>query len=133
MEVHGGNDTSYSFLPMYCEVIKCINPNSPTNYAWNPPEHVDRPLTFVSILISFKCALDGVLASCRSLVRVDGAHLKDNYGGVLLSGVALDANNLIFPVVWAVVSGEDEESWKFFIWHLKRILTSRINAYCCSH
>ncbi len=53
---------------------------------------------------------------------MDGAHLKGNYGGVLLSAIALDGNNELFPVAWAIISSEDEESWKFFIWHLKHVL-----------
>ncbi|XP_057522445.1 uncharacterized protein LOC130802443 [Amaranthus tricolor] len=28
----------------------------------------------------------------------------------------------MFPVAWGIVSCEDEESWKFFIWHLKHVL-----------
>ncbi|XP_010689448.1 uncharacterized protein LOC104903146 [Beta vulgaris subsp. vulgaris] len=61
---------------------------------------------------------------CRSLVGVDGAHLKGNFGGVLLSVVAIDANNELFPFAWAIVNAEDEESWRFFVWHLKRVLQS---------
>ncbi|KAL2932689.1 Altered inheritance of mitochondria protein 23 mitochondrial [Bienertia sinuspersici] len=43
------------------------------------------------------------LLSNRALVGVDGCHLKGNYGGILLSAVALDDNNEIFPVAIAVV------------------------------
>ncbi|KAL2922202.1 CRISPR system CMR subunit Cmr7 1 [Bienertia sinuspersici] len=42
--------------------------------------------------------------------------------GVLLSVVALDENNEMFPIAWGIVSGEDEDNWKFFIWNLKHIL-----------
>lgn len=41
-----------------------------------PPEHVVRSFAFVSIFISFKGALDEVIAGCRSLVGMDKAHLK---------------------------------------------------------
>ena len=51
-----------------------------------------------------------------------GAHLKGSYGRVLLSAFALDGNNEMFPVAWAIVSCEDEKIWKFFIWHLKHVL-----------
>ncbi|XP_021750407.1 uncharacterized protein LOC110716080 [Chenopodium quinoa] len=67
-------------------------------------------------------ALDGLSAGRISLISVVGAHLKGNYGGLLLSAVALDGNNEIFPVAWAIVGAEDVESWKFFVWHLKNAL-----------
>ncbi|XP_021723907.1 uncharacterized protein LOC110691293 [Chenopodium quinoa] len=75
-----------------------------------------------SIFISFKGAIDELGAGCRSLIGVDGAHLKGNYGGVLLFAVAIDANNELHPFAWAISSVEDGENWKFFIWHLKQIL-----------
>ncbi|KAL8119377.1 hypothetical protein AgCh_016771 [Apium graveolens] len=42
---------------------------------------------------------------------IDGTHLKGNYGGILLSTVALDANNEIFPIAYVIVSVEDEGNW----------------------
>ncbi|XP_021713750.1 uncharacterized protein LOC110681903 isoform X2 [Chenopodium quinoa] len=120
-EINGGHDESYGHLPRYCEMVKQTNPGSAANCAWrkNDPQ---LSLTFSSIFISFKGAIDGLGAGCRSLIGVDGAHLKGNYGGVLLSAVAIDANNELHPFAWAIVSVEDGENWKFFIWHLKQIL-----------
>ncbi|XP_021722676.1 uncharacterized protein LOC110690155 [Chenopodium quinoa] len=68
----------------------------------------------------------------RSLIEVDRAHLKGHYGGVLLSAVALDGNNEIFPIAWAIVGGEDAETWKFFLWHLKNALqdSGRGDEWC---
>ncbi|XP_021761407.1 uncharacterized protein LOC110726260 [Chenopodium quinoa] len=122
-EINGGHDTSYGYLPKYCEMVKETNLGLAANCAWkqlNPP---DPSLTFSSIFISFKAAIDGVVAGCRSLVGVDGAHLKGHFGGVLLSVVAIDGNNELFPFSWAIVPKEDGDSWKYFFWHLKHILS----------
>ncbi|XP_021773266.1 uncharacterized protein LOC110737204 [Chenopodium quinoa] len=51
-----------------------------------------------------------------------GAHLKGNYGGILLSVVALDGNNEIYPVAYAIVSSEDKDSWSYFFWHIHNIV-----------
>src|SRR6185437_15406937 len=86
-EINGGHDTSYGHLPKYCEMVKATNPGSEAHCVWkqlNPP---DPALTFSTIFISFKAAIDGVITGCRSLVGVDGAHLKGHFGGVLLSAV----------------------------------------------
>ncbi|XP_021718785.1 uncharacterized protein LOC110686467 [Chenopodium quinoa] len=50
----------------------------------------------------------------RPLIGVDGAHLKGNYGGILLSAVALDGNNEFYPIAYAIVRAEDKESWAYY-------------------
>ncbi|XP_021752089.1 uncharacterized protein LOC110717641 [Chenopodium quinoa] len=54
IEIHGGFDESYAFFPGYCEMIRRTNPGSYATCVWNPATHVDRPLAFVTIFISFK-------------------------------------------------------------------------------
>lgn len=66
------------------------------------------------------------------MIGVDGAHLKGNYGGVLLLVIAIDGNNEIFPVAWAIVGAKDTNSRKFFIWNLKNALkdSGRGDEWC---
>ncbi|KAL2931920.1 hypothetical protein RDABS01_037330 [Bienertia sinuspersici] len=118
-KIRGGHDVSYSYLPKYCEMIKSTNPLSAAFCSWTPPTHPDRPLSFSTIFIAFRGALEGLFAGCRSLIGVDETHLKGNFRGILLSAVTLDGNNELFPVAWAIVPAEDTDNWKFFIWHLK--------------
>ncbi|XP_021775764.1 uncharacterized protein LOC110739622 [Chenopodium quinoa] len=131
-DINGGHDISYAQLPDYREMVRSTNPGSATFCAWTPQDHIDRPLQFLNIFISFKGCIDGLLSGCKSFIGVDGAHLKGNYGGVLLSAVALDANNELFPFAWAIVSVEDTENWKFFVWHLKNLLkdSGRRDEWC---
>ncbi|KAF7844180.1 transposon protein, putative, Mutator sub-class [Senna tora] len=48
----------------------------------------------------------------------DGCHLKGPYGRVLLCAVSLDANNVLFPIAFAVVEVESKDSWSYFLEHL---------------
>ncbi|XP_021715950.1 uncharacterized protein LOC110683849 [Chenopodium quinoa] len=132
IEIHGGYDESYSFLPSYCEMIKKTKTSSNASCVWNPNTHVDRPLDFVTIFISFKPCLDGLKNGIRGFFGVDGTHLKGNYGGVLLSTVALDGNNELFPFAWGIVSNEDSDTWCFFVHHLRDLLrsTGRGDKWC---
>ncbi|KAL2904509.1 Glutamyl-tRNA reductase [Bienertia sinuspersici] len=116
VEIHGGYDVSYSYLPRYCEVMRQTDPTSSAQYIWNSTRHPERPLGFSSIFISFRACLDGLFASGRGLIRVDGTFFKGIYEGVLLSAVALDGNNEMFPVSWAIVSTEDDECSRCFPW-----------------
>ena len=109
-EINGGHDESYFFFPGYVDMIKETNPGSSAICAWHKKESIERPLTFRSIFISFSACVSGLIGGCRSFIDVDGAHLKGQYGGTLLSAIALDGNNQHFPVAWAIVSGEDQET-----------------------
>lgn len=55
-------------------------------------------------------------------IGVDGAHLKGHHGGTMLSTIALDGNNQLFLVAQAIVYGEDQETQKFTVGHLKIVL-----------
>lgn len=100
----GEHDESYGYLLGYTRVIMDTNSESKAHCdrrAWNGPE---RQFFFSSISISFTPQWKGYLEGCRSLIGVDGTHLKGNYKGILLLVVALDDNNEYFPIAYAVVS-----------------------------
>ncbi|XP_074283348.1 uncharacterized protein LOC141607898 [Silene latifolia] len=122
MEINGGHDDSYRQLPRYCEVIKSTNPGSVAHCALVPMDSPERPLQFKNIFIAFQAQCEGSIRGYKSLIGVDGTHLKGNYGGVLLSAVAMDDNNELFPVAIAVVELENKETWRKFFCHLKQIL-----------
>ncbi|KAL2938066.1 putative membrane protein insertion efficiency factor [Bienertia sinuspersici] len=45
MEIHGGHDVSYSYLPSYCKVITNLKPHSVANCASSPQDHgIDNAL-----------------------------------------------------------------------------------------
>ncbi|XP_057719926.1 uncharacterized protein LOC130934366 [Arachis stenosperma] len=60
---------------------------------------------------------------CKPLVSIDGTHLYGKYGGTLLVAIAQDGNSNILPVAFALVEGENAESWFFFLSHLRQHVT----------
>lgn len=66
-EINGGHDESYSFLPKYCAMMKQTNPSA-AFCAWVPQSHPERPLTFSSIFISFKGAVDELFGGCKRYI-----------------------------------------------------------------
>ncbi|KAH9620048.1 hypothetical protein KSS87_016890 [Heliosperma pusillum] len=119
-EINGGHDESYRLLCQYCEMVKLTNHGSVAlaSGSINP----DGVLQFKSCFISFHAQFTGLIRGCRILIGVDGAHLKGNYGGVLLFAVALDGNNEIFPIAVAIVDSENKESWCYFFLQLKQLV-----------
>lgn len=121
-KLFGGHDESYGHIPAYVRVICDTNPGSHAFFSFVETESIPRQLLFSTVFISFSAMWKGFLGGCRPLIGVDGTHLKGNYRGILLSAVAIDGNNEIFPLAYAVVSVEDKENWSFFFWNLYNIV-----------
>ncbi|KAG8490703.1 hypothetical protein CXB51_013763 [Gossypium anomalum] len=60
------------------------------------------------------------LAGCRPILGLDECYLKGIAKWELLTAVARDANNQIFPLAWCVVEVKCTTSWTWFLEILKR-------------
>ncbi|XP_015961085.1 uncharacterized protein LOC107485067 [Arachis duranensis] len=65
----------------------------------------------------------GVEDLSRSASCIDGTHLYGKYGGTLLLAIAQDGNSNILPIAFALVEGENAESWLFFLSNLREHVT----------
>ncbi|XP_057522472.1 uncharacterized protein LOC130802471 [Amaranthus tricolor] len=90
------------FNPGSTAIVKCIGIDTP-------------PPLFQRMYICLPACKEGFVAGCRPIIGVDGAHLKGEFPGVLLTAVGKDGNNNIFPVAWAVVETENVETWTWFL------------------
>jgi len=61
--------------------------------------------------IRYKTQKIGFLGGCRPFVGLDGCHLKSRFGGKLLSTIAKDGNDNIFPMTMAVIEQENKDNW----------------------
>ncbi|XP_047258887.1 uncharacterized protein LOC124891122 [Capsicum annuum] len=60
----------------------------------------------------------------RKVITVDDTFLYDKYEGVLLSAVAQDTENHIYPITFCIVDKENDVSWMFFFEKLKSIIVN---------
>ncbi|XP_076946441.1 uncharacterized protein LOC143617935 [Bidens hawaiensis] len=51
----------------------------------------------------------------RDLHGLDGAFMKGTFPGQMLTAVGLDSNNGIYPVCYAIVESESNNSWTWFL------------------
>ncbi|KAM3283790.1 hypothetical protein P3S67_022588 [Capsicum chacoense] len=58
-------------------------------------------------------------AHMRKVIAIDGTHLSSKYEGVLLSAVAQDTQNHIYPLAYCVGDKENNASWGLFFKKLK--------------
>ncbi|KAM3326197.1 hypothetical protein P3S67_001323 [Capsicum chacoense] len=61
----------------------------------------------------------------RKVIAVDGTHLSGKYEGVLLSAIAQDTQNYIYPLAYYVVDKENDTSWGFFFEKLKAFVVDK--------
>ncbi|CAH9085308.1 unnamed protein product [Cuscuta epithymum] len=74
---------------------------------------------FERFYVCFDSCKRGFLEGCRRLIGIDGAFLKSEVKGEILTAVARDANNQMFPIAWAVVGSETKATWKWFLENLR--------------
>lgn len=85
-------------------VIKCDVSEDP---AVNP--------IFERMFISFKAQIDGFKAGCRPFIGVDGTHVKLPNGAQILAATGRDAHNNMYPIAFALVESENNNSWEWFL------------------
>lgn len=121
--IYGDWEGSYEQLPKYMQALKESNPG--TVVEWRllectvPGTHV-----FQRVFWAFKPCIDG-FRHCRPLITIDGTHLYGKYKGTLLIAMGTDANFQLFPLAFAVVEGENNDSWSWFMACIRARVTDR--------
>jgi hypothetical protein len=69
---------------------------------------------FKRIYICLAACKQGFLAGCRKVVGLDGFFFKGSTYGELLCAIGRDGNNQMYPIAWAIVEKETNDSWDWF-------------------
>ncbi|XP_022887999.1 uncharacterized protein LOC111403646 [Olea europaea var. sylvestris] len=96
----------------YCEKLKRTNSGTTTFVEGYAGE-------FRRLYVCLGALKEGFIRGCRRVIGLDGFFIKMEYGGQLLSVVGVDANNGMYPVVYAVVEVENGDNWRWFLELLK--------------
>jgi len=73
-----------------------------------------EPPVFQRMYICLDACKKGFMAGCRKVLGLDGCFFKGATNGELLCAIGRDANNQMYPIAWAVVEKENNESWDWF-------------------
>ncbi|KAI9186396.1 hypothetical protein LWI28_016832 [Acer negundo] len=90
---------AYTMIWRYANMCIVMNPG--TYAKVNTQEIIGENPRFQRLFLSFRAMQNGFVNGCRPLIGIDGCHLTNEYGGILLAATALDADNEIFPIAYA--------------------------------
>ncbi|XP_057755411.1 uncharacterized protein LOC130974552 [Arachis stenosperma] len=125
-EIYGDWEESYAELPRWMLGIEATMPGTITVLKTSPVQiggAVDESRVYFHRLFwTFPPCVEA-FRHCKPLVSIDGTHLYGKYGGTLLLAIAQDRNSNILPIAFALVEGENAESWSFFLSNLREHVT----------
>ncbi|XP_022635890.1 uncharacterized protein LOC111240489 [Vigna radiata var. radiata] len=110
-EVAGSFTKQYTRIYDYAHELLERNPGSTIKVKVEP---FDGKVIFQRFYACLKACKDSFL-SCRPIIGLDGAFLKGQHHGELLTVVARDANDQMLPLAYAIVEVENKDTWKWFL------------------
>jgi len=82
-------------------------------YFWDPLRHV-----LYRVFWSF-AQMEHAFQFYRPVVLVGGTFLIGKYRGTLMMAATVDPEDQIVPMAFALVEGENNESWSWFMWLIR--------------
>nr|XP_043625746.1 uncharacterized protein LOC122597181 [Erigeron canadensis] len=118
MEIlYGDWESNFDELPTYIASLQNSNPGTIIKW-FHHPNSSSNIMTFKYIFWAFGPSIEA-FRHCRSVVCVNGTHLRGDYKGKMLVAVTKDANNQILPIAYAIVDEETSHSWCWFLRQLR--------------
>ncbi|XP_042482641.1 uncharacterized protein LOC122063048 [Macadamia integrifolia] len=127
----GNHAKSYAKIPKYGEMIRQINPSSVFKLQFISRDNMSANLVFKRCFICYEACKVGVFNGCTPFIGLDGCHLKEKYGGILLSIVFIDGNNGLFPLAFAVV--ESKYKQKGLTEAVQEVFSDSNTRHYCRH
>ncbi|XP_015969289.1 uncharacterized protein LOC107492745 [Arachis duranensis] len=125
-QIYGDWEESYAELPRWMLGVQSTMAGTvtvlKTSPVWLRGEVDESTVYFHRLFWTFPPYIEA-FRHCKPLVSIDGTHLYGKYGGTLLLAIAQDGNSNILPIAFALVEGENVESWSFFLSNLREHVT----------
>ena len=99
----------YGKLRDYAEMIRLNDVGSKIILQTKMENENSQP-KFRRMYIRYNAQHVGFLEGCRPIIGLNGYHLKGRFSGKILSAIAKDGNDNIFPVALVVVEQENRDS-----------------------
>lgn len=112
--IEGGIREQFARVRDYGMELMRVDPSTTVDIKcdYNNPKQLP---VFKRMYICLGALKKGFKAGCRSIIGLDGCHLKSVFGGQLLTAVGVDANNTTWVIAYAMVEMESKDSWVWFL------------------
>jgi len=124
-DLRGNPEESFARLPSYLYMLQRMNPDTITRL------EVDEKNQFKYMFFALGACIEGFKVM-RQVIIMDGTHLKGVYKGVLLIATAQDPDHHHYPLAFAVVDGEKNASWEWFLTILKTLIPDDPQLVFCT-
>ncbi|KAM3270541.1 hypothetical protein P3S67_028743 [Capsicum chacoense] len=114
--VRGTAEHGYFYLPAFLYMINALSFGTTYSIMVNKID-----CRFMYYFLSLGPYIRG-FTHMRKVITVDDTHLYGKYESVLLSVVAQNTENHIYPIAFCIVDKENDASWTFFFEKLKPIV-----------
>lgn len=115
-QLQGSYKEAYNQLPWLCVKMTEANPGSLIKLVISDEKRFER------LFLSFHASIHGFQMGCRPILFLDSISLKSKFHEILLTATALDGDDGIFPVAFAIVDNENNDNWRWFLELLKSVL-----------
>ncbi|XP_050236963.1 uncharacterized protein LOC126686777 [Mercurialis annua] len=117
-ELQGSYKDAYNQLPWLCKRILETNPGSVATLITREEDQ-----SFQGLFVALHASIYGFQNGCRPLILLDTITLKTKYHSELLTATALDGNDGVFPLAYAVVDTVNGDNWQWFLEQLKSAIS----------
>ncbi|VVA10829.1 PREDICTED: MuDR family transposase [Prunus dulcis] len=100
----GSYREAYNQLPWFCEKMAEANPGS-------------NIMLFTVMIGDFN-------NGCRPIIFLDATSLKSKYHETFFAATALDGDDGVFPVAFAIVDVENDDNWRWFLEQLRSVVST---------
>ncbi|KAL2230549.1 UNVERIFIED_CONTAM: hypothetical protein Sindi_1649300 [Sesamum indicum] len=127
--VYGTWESSVQKLPKYLGALQKYNPRTIIEWQHKARDTSTSAYVIGYVFWAFKPCIEG-FQPCRNLISVDGTHLYTKYKHKMLIAAAMDGNQQVLPLAFAIVDEESHLSWKWFLRQLSRHIIRGRRGIC---
>ncbi|WZZ72606.1 uncharacterized protein LOC106373162 [Brassica napus] len=124
-DLFGNPEESFARLSSYLYMLQRMYHDTITRL------EVDEKNQFKYMFFALGACIEGFKAM-RQVIIMDGTHLKGVYKEVLLIATAQDPDHHHYPLAFAVVDGEKNASWEWFLTILKTMIPDDPQLVFCT-
>ncbi|XP_011073623.1 uncharacterized protein LOC105158539 [Sesamum indicum] len=127
--IYGTWESSVQKLPKHLGALQKYNPGTIVEWQHKARDTSTGAYVIGYVFWAFKPCIEG-FQHCHNLISVDGTHLYTKYKHKMLIAAAMDGNQQVLHLAFAIIDEESLLSWKWFLRQLSRHIIRGRRGIC---